>query len=282
MPIDRNAATGRPRLATATKPARKMQANTARPASCVAVSTRELALQHAGRRPRHRRERDEQLSPAPVAPVLARHLGSQSRRPGTLAAHGRARLGRAPARDQRRRAEQGSDGGAAPAVRAARLRLGPQLHPERQRPLHERGDRSRRARPAARAGGARRPSASPHPVVLRTFAELGRVAHSHPFGADTSKTNVAFLGKEPRAGGRAQARVARRRPGPVRGRGQRRLPPLPERRARRAPERRPARAPSRRPGRRSATGGPSLDWPSSRIHPPEGSPGPGLRTKHRR
>ncbi len=36
------------------------------------------------------------------------------------------------------------------------------------------------------------------PIVLRTSAELGRVAGSHPFGADTSKTNVAFLGNDPR------------------------------------------------------------------------------------
>ena len=40
------------------------------------------------------------------------------------------------------------------------------------------------------------------PVVLRTIAELARVAGSHPFGADTSKTHVAFLGREP---GDAQA-----------------------------------------------------------------------------
>ncbi len=35
------------------------------------------------------------------------------------------------------------------------------------------------------------------PVVLRTVEELARVAGSHPFGADASKTNVAFLGREP-------------------------------------------------------------------------------------
>jgi Protein of unknown function (DUF1697) len=35
------------------------------------------------------------------------------------------------------------------------------------------------------------------PVVLRTAAELTRIAGSHPFGADASKTNVAFLGREP-------------------------------------------------------------------------------------
>jgi uncharacterized protein (DUF1697 family) len=35
-------------------------------------------------------------------------------------------------------------------------------------------------------------------VVLRKFAEIGRVARSHPFGEDTSKTQVAFLAKEPR------------------------------------------------------------------------------------
>ena len=37
------------------------------------------------------------------------------------------------------------------------------------------------------------------PVVLRRFDELARVAASHPFGPDTSKTNVAFLGREPGA-----------------------------------------------------------------------------------
>jgi uncharacterized protein (DUF1697 family) len=36
-------------------------------------------------------------------------------------------------------------------------------------------------------------------VVLRTFEEIGRVARSHPFGDDGSKTHVAFLAKKPRA-----------------------------------------------------------------------------------
>ncbi len=35
------------------------------------------------------------------------------------------------------------------------------------------------------------------PVVLRTAAELGRIAGSHPFGPDTSMTHVAFLDREP-------------------------------------------------------------------------------------
>jgi uncharacterized protein (DUF1697 family) len=35
-------------------------------------------------------------------------------------------------------------------------------------------------------------------VVLRTFDEIGRVAGSHPFGPDTSKTQVAFLAQKPR------------------------------------------------------------------------------------
>jgi len=34
-------------------------------------------------------------------------------------------------------------------------------------------------------------------VVLRTFDEIGRVAGSHPFGADTSRTAVSFLAREP-------------------------------------------------------------------------------------
>jgi uncharacterized protein (DUF1697 family) len=37
-----------------------------------------------------------------------------------------------------------------------------------------------------------------NPIVLRAFAELGRVAGSHPFGTDTSQTYVAFLEKKPR------------------------------------------------------------------------------------
>ncbi|HEY2935636.1 MAG TPA: DUF1697 domain-containing protein [Gaiellaceae bacterium] len=37
-------------------------------------------------------------------------------------------------------------------------------------------------------------------VVLRTFEELGEVAQSHPFGADTSKTHVVFLAGKPDAG----------------------------------------------------------------------------------
>jgi uncharacterized protein (DUF1697 family) len=36
-------------------------------------------------------------------------------------------------------------------------------------------------------------------VVLRTWEEIGRVAGSHPFGDDSSKTQVAFLAKKPRA-----------------------------------------------------------------------------------
>jgi uncharacterized protein (DUF1697 family) len=35
------------------------------------------------------------------------------------------------------------------------------------------------------------------PVVLRSFEEIGRVADSHPFGGDTSKTQVAFLVNRP-------------------------------------------------------------------------------------
>lgn len=35
------------------------------------------------------------------------------------------------------------------------------------------------------------------PVVLRTVAELVRVAGSHPFGADASQSHVAFLDREP-------------------------------------------------------------------------------------
>jgi len=35
------------------------------------------------------------------------------------------------------------------------------------------------------------------PVVLRTAAELGRIACSHPFGADTSRIHVAFLDRQP-------------------------------------------------------------------------------------
>jgi uncharacterized protein (DUF1697 family) len=35
------------------------------------------------------------------------------------------------------------------------------------------------------------------PIVLRTFAELARTARSNPFGADTSKMHVAFLGGAP-------------------------------------------------------------------------------------
>jgi len=35
------------------------------------------------------------------------------------------------------------------------------------------------------------------PVVLRTTAELVRIACSHPFGADTSRSHVAFLDREP-------------------------------------------------------------------------------------
>ncbi|MBA2616419.1 MAG: DUF1697 domain-containing protein [Actinobacteria bacterium] len=36
-------------------------------------------------------------------------------------------------------------------------------------------------------------------VVLRTAAEIRKVARSHPFGTDTSKTHVAFLAKKPPA-----------------------------------------------------------------------------------
>jgi len=35
-------------------------------------------------------------------------------------------------------------------------------------------------------------------VVLRTFAEIRRVARSHPFGQDTSQSLVAFLAQKPR------------------------------------------------------------------------------------
>ena len=35
------------------------------------------------------------------------------------------------------------------------------------------------------------------PVVLRTVTEIGAVASSHPFGADTSRTHVAFLAAAP-------------------------------------------------------------------------------------
>jgi len=35
------------------------------------------------------------------------------------------------------------------------------------------------------------------PVVLRTAAELARIADSPPFGPDTSQTHVAFLDREP-------------------------------------------------------------------------------------
>lgn len=37
------------------------------------------------------------------------------------------------------------------------------------------------------------------PVVLRTGPELRKVARSHPFGSDTSKTHVAFLAAKPAA-----------------------------------------------------------------------------------
>jgi uncharacterized protein (DUF1697 family) len=36
-----------------------------------------------------------------------------------------------------------------------------------------------------------------NPIVLRTFAELGRIVRGHPFGADSSQTYVAFLVREP-------------------------------------------------------------------------------------
>ncbi len=43
-------------------------------------------------------------------------------------------------------------------------------------------------------------------VVLRMFAELRKVARSHPFGRDTSKSHVAFLAQKPdRAGVRRLA-----------------------------------------------------------------------------
>ena len=35
------------------------------------------------------------------------------------------------------------------------------------------------------------------PVVLRTSAELARIAGSHPFGTDTDRTHVAFLDRAP-------------------------------------------------------------------------------------
>ena len=35
------------------------------------------------------------------------------------------------------------------------------------------------------------------PVLLRTSTEIARVSASHPFGADTSRTHVAFLDREP-------------------------------------------------------------------------------------
>jgi uncharacterized protein (DUF1697 family) len=38
-------------------------------------------------------------------------------------------------------------------------------------------------------------------VVLRTFEEIGKVARSHPFGADTSKSHVAFLAEKPKREG---------------------------------------------------------------------------------
>lgn len=37
----------------------------------------------------------------------------------------------------------------------------------------------------------------PAKIILRTPAELATLVKSHPFGADTSKTHVAFLGKPP-------------------------------------------------------------------------------------
>jgi uncharacterized protein (DUF1697 family) len=37
-------------------------------------------------------------------------------------------------------------------------------------------------------------------VVLRTFDEIDRLAGSHPFGRDSSKTHVAFLSQRPSAG----------------------------------------------------------------------------------
>jgi len=37
------------------------------------------------------------------------------------------------------------------------------------------------------------------PIVLRTSEELARIVASHPFGADTSQTYVAFLGGTPGA-----------------------------------------------------------------------------------
>lgn len=38
-------------------------------------------------------------------------------------------------------------------------------------------------------------------VVLRTAAELRKLARSHPFGSDTSQTHVAFLVENPTAAG---------------------------------------------------------------------------------
>jgi uncharacterized protein (DUF1697 family) len=37
------------------------------------------------------------------------------------------------------------------------------------------------------------------PVVLRSFAELGKLVQAHPFGDDTSQTYVTFLPKKPAA-----------------------------------------------------------------------------------
>ena len=37
----------------------------------------------------------------------------------------------------------------------------------------------------------------PAAVILRTFEEVGDLAGSHPFGGDTSKTQVTFLAREP-------------------------------------------------------------------------------------
>ena len=39
------------------------------------------------------------------------------------------------------------------------------------------------------------------PVVLRSFRELAGIVASHPFGADTSSTQVAFLARKPPAAG---------------------------------------------------------------------------------
>jgi uncharacterized protein (DUF1697 family) len=43
------------------------------------------------------------------------------------------------------------------------------------------------------------------PIVLRTSAELVRIAGSHPFGTDTSQTHVAFLSREPDEPGALEA-----------------------------------------------------------------------------